>query len=131
MAAADRTTGHCLCGNIRFKFDPDAVKWTCHCHCESCRRATASPVTTFISVSNTGWRWERIEPSLFKSSAGVRRYFCETCGTPIAYANEKLPDETHFYAALLIDPSEVKPDFIYAYDEHLPWCVLEGDLPKK
>ena len=40
------TTGRCLCGAIQFEFAGEAVETT-HCHCESCRRQTSSPVATF------------------------------------------------------------------------------------
>ena len=43
------TTGRCLCGAIQFEFAGEAVETT-HCHCESCRRQTSSPVATFVTV---------------------------------------------------------------------------------
>lgn len=128
---ADQTTGRCLCGAVRFKFDPDAVKWTCNCYCESCRRATGAPVSTFISVRDTGWRWLGEMPAVYESSPGVRRSFCPVCGTSLTYAAEKVRGETHFLAANLIDPSAVHVDFEYAKGERLHWADLEGDLPQK
>ena len=98
--AANRQ-GRCLCGRVRFKFDHEAVRFTAHCHCESCRRATSSPVATFIGVRDTGWRWQGEEPQVFESSPGVRRGFCGTCGSPMFFASDAWPGETHFYAASL------------------------------
>ena len=43
------TRGHCLCGQVTFEFTGSPL-WCGHCHCESCRRATASPFTTWIGV---------------------------------------------------------------------------------
>ena len=43
------TSGHCLCRAIAFSFE-GAPNWTLHCHCESCRRATSSPMATWVSV---------------------------------------------------------------------------------
>ena len=50
------TTGRCLCGAIRYEYEGEATLVT-HCHCESCRRQTSSPVTTFIIVPKTALRF--------------------------------------------------------------------------
>jgi len=131
MQHSDQHTGHCLYGDIRFKFDPDAVRFVANCHCESCRRATGSPVTTFIGVRDSGWRWLGAEPAVYESSPGVRRSFCPRCGTPVAYASESYPGEIHFYAALLIDPSALKPTEDAHSGERLDWCPMAADLPQK
>jgi len=99
---AGNRKGRCLCGRVRFTFDHAAVTYTGHCHCESCRRATSSPVTTFIGVRDSGWRWMGDAPTYFKSSKGVRRGFCGTCGSPMCYASDARPGETDFYAATLV-----------------------------
>ena len=52
MPIANRR-GHCLCGAIEYQFD-EQPNWVAHCHCESCRRATSSPMTTWVSVPRTG-----------------------------------------------------------------------------
>ena len=129
--SADQSTGRCLCGRVRFKFDPEAVNWTCNCYCESCRRATGAPVTTFISVADTGWRWTGEAPAFYESSPGTRRGFCTTCGTALSFTAERVAGETHFLAANLIDTSAVVVDFEFAKAEKLHWCDLGGDLPQK
>jgi hypothetical protein len=102
--------GHCLCGEIVFQFDA-RLNWTLHCHCESCRRATSSPVTTWISVPRSAFRFSRGAPRYFHSSPGVRRGFCPTCGSPLTYEHERVPNEVHLYAASLADPSQVSPGY--------------------
>lgn len=42
-------TGRCLCQAIRYECAGEPIL-IAHCHCESCRRQTSSPVTTFILV---------------------------------------------------------------------------------
>jgi len=37
-------TGRCLCGAVTYSYE-GLENWQAHCHCESCRRATASPMT--------------------------------------------------------------------------------------
>lgn len=124
------THGHCLCGKVRVSFDPDGITWRGHCHCDSCRRACSAPMTTFFGVRNSAWRWTGEAPGVFRSSAGVSRYFCQTCGSPMGYSALHWPDETHFYAASLEDPSDFTPESHAYWSERLPWIHLNDDLPR-
>ena len=69
-------TCRCLCGAIQFEFAGEAVETT-HCHCESCRRQTSSPVATFVTVYDSALRITRGQPNEYASSPGVRRSFCD------------------------------------------------------
>ena len=116
---SDSLTGHCLCGTIRFTAR-HPFNWVLHCHCESCRRATASPMTTFVSVPDTQLDWTGT-PATHASSPGVERAFCPTCGSPLFYRTADRPDETHLYAALLADPDAVRPEGHDFLDERIGW----------
>ncbi len=126
---AKSETGHCLCGAPAFEYR-GAVLFAGHCHCDSCRRQTASPFTTFVGVRNGAWAWTGAAPSVFESSPGQKRYFCTTCGAPVAYTSARWPDEIHFYAALLKDPQTFKPTEHYHWEERLHWAAPRDDLPK-
>ena len=76
--------GRCLCGAVTFTYD-GGENWCAHCHCDSCRRQTSSPFTTFVSVPDERFAWTAGEPAVFTSSPGVRRLFCRDCGTPLSY----------------------------------------------
>lgn len=121
--------GHCLCGAVKWSAD-GPVNWAGYCHCESCRRNCAAPVTAFFGVPHGAWRWTGAVPATFRSSASATRYFCGTCGTPIAYENTRWPDEIHFYAAGLEDPQDFAPTQHFHYGERLKWLHLEDDLIK-
>ncbi len=123
-------TGRCLCGRVRFAFE-GPENWRAHCHCESCRRQTASPFTTFFGVADDRWRWTGEEPAVYASSPGVRRSFCATCGSPVAYAADRFPGETHFYASLLDEHADFRPQRHVFWAERVPWIVLADDLPKR
>ena len=123
-------SGRCLCGHIRFKFDPDAVIWTGFCHCESCRRATASPVTAFFGVRDSAWRWSGGAPARHDSSPGVRRSFCPRCGTQLAFESQRHPGEIHGYTATLDDPETLPPDRHFHAEEALSWVRMADDLPR-
>jgi len=129
--AMDRTSisGRCLCGSIAFKWN-GAPNWTLHCHCESCRRATSSPITTWISVPRSAFAFTKGVPRYFRSSPRVRRGFCENCGSPLTYENERLEAEIHIYAASLLDPNNASPICHTFVDEQLSWFEVLDDLPR-
>ena len=121
--------GRCLCGSVTFEYD-GPENWCGHCHCESCRRNTAAPFTSFFGVPNQAYRFTGDEPAVYRSSPGVRRLFCRACGTPIAYDADQFPDEIHFYAAGLEHPEDFAPQFHVHYGEHMPWIEVSDDLPR-
>ena len=123
--------GRCLCGQTRYAFDPEGVLSRALCHCESCRRATASPVTAYLGVRDTAWRWMGPAPSQFTSSPDVRRYFCPRCGTPMAYQSDRWAGETHFFTATLDTPEDHTPDHHAFWNERLSWLGLSDALPRK
>lgn len=121
---------HCLCGAVRLSFDRTRVSSPDICHCESCRRATASPLTAGFTLQDTAWRWTGAAPASYASSPGVTRQFCGTCGTQMAYRTDALPGETHFYIATLTDPASMAPETQAFADEALPWVGRMLSLPR-
>ena len=123
-------SGRCLCGAVQYKFDPDAVIWQGHCHCESCRRACAAPIVSWLGVRKSAWRWFGAKPKQFQSSTWATRYFCESCGSQIAYVSTKLPDEIHGLAATLDDPGSYAPQAHFFHSKALPWLHIKDRLPR-
>jgi hypothetical protein len=121
--------GRCLCGEVSYTYE-GLENWRGHCHCESCRRNTASPFTTFMGVAKAAFRFTGKPPKVYRSSPGVRRSFCANCGTPMAYENDKDPDEIHLYAATLASSADFAPQFHVHYEERVPWVELADDLPR-
>lgn len=123
------TSGRCLCGAVRYKFDPNAVLWRGHCHCDSCRRACSAPFTTFFGVRASAWRWFGTPPASHRSSEWAERFFCPGCGAQMAYRTDKLPGEIHGYAATLTDHSDFAPEAHFFTAEQVAWLHLADDLP--
>jgi hypothetical protein len=123
------TVGHCLCRAAQFVFD-GAPTATIHCHCETCRRTTSSPMTTWLSVPKSAFRFTKGTASVYASSPGVRRGFCPTCGSPLFYENDKNPAEIDLYAASLADPAVVAPTRHVFAGEQLPWLEIDDALPR-
>jgi hypothetical protein len=124
------TRGRCLCGDVTFEFGGDP-NWQAYCHCESCRRNTSSPVTAFLGVNRSAFRFTGKAPAVYRSSPGVRRLFCAGCGTPIAYETERRPDEIDLYAASLEDPEAYRPQGHAYTSEQLSWFDVKDDLPRQ
>jgi hypothetical protein len=120
--------GHCLCGAVRFEV-AGAIRAVVHCHCGSCRRATSSPITTFVIVDRAGLLLTAARPKVHRSSKGVRRSFCGTCGSPIAYETDCRPADVDLYACAFEDPAAFTPESHYHAAERVPWLVLADDLP--
>ena len=47
MGAAANYSADCFCGKVRFETSPEPVVMG-YCHCDSCRRWSASPVNAFV-----------------------------------------------------------------------------------
>lgn len=123
-------TGRCLCGAVRYVCDAPPL-WQAHCHCESCRRATASPFTSYFGVADGFWRWNAAAPATYASSPGVWRDFCATCGTQMAFRANRYPGEIHLFAATMDDPTTYAPTVHVHAGERLPWVHLADGLPQK
>lgn len=121
--------GRCLCGETTYEYT-GKINWCCHCHCESCRRNTSSPFTTFFGVPLDAYQFTGKTPGVFNSSPGQRRLFCTTCGTPMAFESTRYPHEIHFYVASLENPEILIPQFHVHVGEKLAWIELNDDLPK-
>ncbi len=121
-------TGRCLCGDIRYEYRGTPVK-ILHCHCESCRRHTSSPVGSFVCVPRESFRFTQGEPVTYASSPGVTRTHCGRCGSPLTYVSEQ-NTQADIYIATLDDPAAVVPTYHAFTEEQLPWFEITDTLPR-
>ena len=122
--------GHCLCGALKFEVT-GAPEWAAHCHCESCRRATGGPMTTFAGYRESTFAYTAGTPRAHHSSPGVTREFCGECGTALTYRNDALGDEVHVLVAAFDTPADFEPQKHVFFEEKLPWLHIGDDLPKQ
>lgn len=121
-------TGRCFCGAVRWRA-VGPVLWAAHCHCEDCRRAASSDYVSWLGASRAGVMWEG--PRQFhRSSPGVTRSFCATCGAAMSYESDAFPSETHLYAATMDQPDQYQPTAHLFWSERLPWVAPQDNLPR-
>ena len=126
------TSGHCLCGHVRYQFSGERT-WACYCHCHDCRRNCAAPVVAFIGTRLDQFQWQTggvngLAPKFYASSKGVKRFFCDQCGTPMAFQAEHYDGEIHLYAPTLTNPEDFAPEFHVHHDSKLSWLALDDGL---
>ena len=125
---ASVTIGNCSCGRVQFRTE-SAPFQVSYCHCSDCRKATGAPVTVFIGFDSQNILFTRVYPDIHRSEPMIQRLFCATCGTPIGYIDDRLPNETYFYAGSLEDPSKFKPELHSWVSEKLDWLEINDQLP--
>ena len=127
--AEHKVTGRCLCGDIRYEYRGAPVK-ILHCHCESCRRHTSSPITTAVCVTRDSLRYTRGKLTAFASSPGVTRTHCGRCGAPMPYESDRNPNQVDLYIGTLDDPTAAVPTYHAHVAEQLPWFETADSLPR-
>src|SRR5689334_9706494 len=67
--------GGCMCGAVRYSATVNPAN-SMICHCQSCRRAAASPVVAWVTFAKAEFRFTRGTPLAYESSPKVKRRFC-------------------------------------------------------
>lgn len=112
--------GGCHCRKVRFRAAAEP-KFVSRCHCDSCRRTTGAAFSTWVGFDAGAVEWTGEAPGFYASSAGVKRGFCKSCGTPLTYESDKWPGERHFLIGVFDDPRAIAPTGDYMKDEALDW----------
>ena len=122
----DKHLAACQCGAARAEMN-GAPKFISNCHCAACRKATGAAFSTWVGFPEEHVRWLTGAPSFYASSTGVTRGFCGKCGTPLTYASDKWPGETHFLIGVMENPETYTPGSDAFADEALAWAQhIEG-----
>ena len=109
-------SGGCQCGAVRFK--ATKLGRPSICHCRMCQKQFGSFFGAFISADLAHLTWTRGQPTLFRSSAKVKRGFCAKCGTPLTYQH---PGGLELAIGTLDHPELHEPQIQVNHDKGLPW----------
>jgi hypothetical protein len=128
MAEQSPHTGGCRCGAVRFEVSGEPLS-VGYCHCSDCRRATGAPVSAFV-----GFHAEEVSLSgdMLRSfeNGAVTRSFCGTCGSPVAYLDQRLDDHIYFMLGAMDMPADYKPTLHSYVREQLPYVHMPDGLQR-
>ncbi|WP_074854917.1 GFA family protein [Thioclava dalianensis] len=125
----DTITGRCYCGTITFRSssEPQAVAY---CHCDDCRRATGAPVAAFAAFDVDAVTFKPNRGKSVSVNPGVKRYFCDKCGSSLAGAYEYLPNQIFISLGVIDQAGSLSPE-VHAHEaERLPWLHIDDDLER-
>ncbi|PWE56115.1 GFA family protein [Metarhizobium album] len=120
--------GGCRCGAIRFEAKAEPIHIS-YCHCGDCRRASGAPVSAFV-----GFRADDVafsgEAASTYGAAPITRSFCGRCGSPIAYADDRLAGQIYMMLGAM-DAPEHYPPRVHGYvREQLAFFHIDDGLPR-
>ncbi len=126
--ASEIHEGGCLCGAVRYALH-GAPTYSAHCHCRSCQRAVGAGFATWSGAKPENFEVTEGQITIYESSSGVRRGFCQKCGTSLTYAGDDWTDVA-VLSATLDDPGVAKPTTNVYLEHQLSWVVLDEKLRK-
>lgn len=120
-------TGRCYCGSSKIiaTRPPIAVAY---CHCSDCRRVTGAPVAAFASFKSSAITFSPNEGRLVQVNPGVKRTFCNDCGSPLSGRYDYLPDTVYVPVGLLDQVNNYPPELHAHHEKRVTWLRLEDDL---
>lgn len=120
------TSGHCLCGAVRFSLAAEP-RFFYRCHCSLCRRQTGVGFNLATLVKAADFCWEAGQGVIgsWQKPSGYRNDFCSQCGSTVPNVLRQSP---YFWVPLgLLDAplnSECIGDF--CTDDAMPWDQLRS-----
>ena len=126
MVSDENLGGGCMCGAVRYEAagEPLAIG---HCHCHSCRRHSGAAVATLAIFQADKVRFSQSDRSIYNSSPGVGRGFCNQCGTPLTWEGN---DNISLHISTLDDPNILTPERHWYYEERISWFDTADELPR-
>jgi hypothetical protein len=121
-------TGSCRCGTVQFAVSAEPFHIS-YCHCADCRKASGAPVSTFVGFVAADVALEGASLRVFENGP-VKRSFCGTCGTPIAYADDRLANQIYFMLGAMDAPGNYKPTLHAYVREQLPFVHMPDGLQR-
>ncbi len=106
--------------------EPDHVSY---CHCVDCRRAGGAPYTAFVGFETKHVSFSGKALKMFENGV-ITRSFCGTCGSPIAYVDERLEEHIYFLLGAMDHPEAYRPTLHAYVGQKLSYVVICDGLPQ-
>ena len=114
------TQGGCLCSAIRFRISGEPI-FSSICHCATCRRASAAPTVAWLTLDRGQVEILSGHPRTYRSSQGVVRQFCGTCGSQLSYETVERPATIDITTASLDNPNLFPPTLEVWLEHRVSW----------
>ncbi len=121
--------GGCLCAALRYEVRGEPIT-VALCHCSMCRRSAGAPLVAWAMFARDALVFVEGKPAIYRSSPGVERGFCGTCGTQLIFRAEFLPDLVDLTVASLDEPQALAPRMHIWDKSRLPWIAVSDALPR-
>lgn len=119
--------GGCLCGGVRYRIN-GRLRGVVLCHCSMCRKFSGH-VGAYTQAPRTWLGVEGATLAWYESSPGVRRGFCNRCGSSLFW--ERAGDEHIAVAAGTLDGSTGLSTLAHIYTKSAgDYYTIADDLPK-
>lgn len=129
--AETKLQGGCLCGAVRYEVSGDPA-FVGHCHCEHCRKATASGHSTIAAYPEAAFKVTgKLKTFRIQADSGkmTARSFCPECGSLIVATPEAMVGMVAITVPTLDNPEALAPQ-VRVYDKRrLNWDAVDPALP--
>ena len=88
MGEANKLSGGCLCGAVRFTASPETHNYTA-CHCDMCTKVSGGTAYLSLHCGPDVEIEDDTQIGIYSSSHWAERHFCKNCGTPLFYKFKK------------------------------------------
>ena len=124
-------TGSCLCGAVKYEVRGD-FQQAVYCHCQRCRKAGGSAFASNAVAATKDFVVVQGQESLkkFSTPAGVHRFFCSNCGSPIISTRDTLPDIVRVRLGTLDSPLAAGPSAHIFVGSKAEWWTIRDQLPQ-
>jgi hypothetical protein len=129
---AERLTGGCLCGAVRFDVTLP-FRRASYCHCSRCRRHSGAGSLAQGRVPQEGFRLLRGEGLVraFRPEGGMAKAFCGVCGSSLFGGTWPDGPEVSIRLGTLHGDPGIRPQYRSFVADVAPWDVLPDDgLPR-
>nr|WP_298690578.1 GFA family protein [uncultured Dongia sp.] len=127
MTSTKQLTGRCMCGALRYRFDPSEAVVD-YCHCKSCQRWSGAPVTAWAQVPLAQFEIVSGAAKAFQSSPRGIRHFCADCGSPV-FMTEPGGTTVGIMLGSVDDPSSLIPTGHGWTSDQISWFKIDDHLP--
>ncbi|WP_299353893.1 GFA family protein [uncultured Shimia sp.] len=122
-------TGRCYCGavSLRSEHPPRTVAY---CHCSDCKRWTGAPVAAFAAFLADDLHFCPDQGAGRSHAAGVTRWNCKSCGSPLQAAFDYLPDQVYVPLGLIDQADDLPPQLHCHSNSCYSWLSISDEADR-